>query len=70
MSTTATRPPCRCHPLHVDEVALGSAQRAARLMSQPGGPYTFSAYRDVAALAELVLSLNRPHDGHSSHATS
>jgi hypothetical protein len=67
VSAATPEKPSRCLPLLVDEAALASAQRAARLMSQPGSAYTFSAYRDVAALANFVLSLDRPHDQHSSH---
>jgi hypothetical protein len=62
--------PSRCLPLLVDEAALAPAQRDPRLMSQPGSVYTFGAYRDVAALANFVLSLDCPHDQHSSHARS
>jgi hypothetical protein len=70
VSTATRETPSRCLPLHVDEAALAAAQRAAALMSQPGSTYTFGAYRDVAALARFVLSLDRPHDQHSSHARS
>lgn len=52
----------------IDEKEFASAQRAARLMSEPGSTYTFSAYRDVAALARFVLSLDLSHDRLHHHA--
>jgi hypothetical protein len=48
-------------PVQIEANELASALRLARLMLQPGSTYTFGAYRDAAALARFVLSIDPPH---------